>query len=101
MSGDSEQSVDVRICNETYRVRSGGDPEYVKQLAQYVDTRMNEVFESTPTVDSLKVAILVALNIADDYFSTREELNTLDETVRSKSEKMIALLEPFVNSSSP
>ena len=101
MSGDSDQSVEVSIYNETYRVRSGGDPEYVKQLAQYVDARMKEVFESTPTVDSLKVAVLVALNIADDYFSTKEELSTLDEAVRSKSENMIALLEPFVNSTSP
>ena len=101
MSGDSDQSVEVSIYDETYRVRSGGDPEYVKQLAQYVDVRMKEVFESTPTVDSLKVAVLVALNIADDYFSTKEELSTLDEAVRSKSENMIALLEPFVNSTSP
>lgn len=101
MVRDSDQSVDVRILSETYRIRSGGNPEYVKQLAEYVDMRMNEVSETTPTVDSLKIAILVALNIADDYFSAREELNSLDERIRSKSESMIALLEPIVNHTSP
>lgn len=101
MGEDSERITAVKIYNRTYQVRSGGDPEYVRQLAQYVDERMTEVFELTPTVDSLKVAILAALNIADEYFSAKQKLNTLEDAVAEGSEKMIGLLEPFDGAESP
>jgi cell division protein ZapA len=87
----------VRIYNQTYQIRSGDDPDYVERLAEYVNERMTEVSELTPTVDSFKVAVLSALNIADEYFSTKEKLNNFEEKVREKSEKMSKLLEPFVD----
>jgi cell division protein ZapA len=95
MSEESNQVTTVKIYNQTYQVRSGGDPEYIKRLAKYVDETMTDVFENTPSVDSIKVAVLAALNIADDYFSTQDELNTLEEAVSEKSEKLITLLEPL------
>jgi len=92
---DSNQVTTVKIYHQTYQVRSGDDPEYIKRLAQYVDETMTEVFESTSSVDSIKVAVLAALNIADDYFSTQDELNRLEEAVSEKSEKLITLLDPL------
>jgi len=94
---DSNQVTSVRIYNQTYQIRSGDDPDYVERLAEYVNERMTEVSELTPTVDSFKVAVLSALNIADEYFSTKEKLNNFEEKVREKSEKMSKLLEPFVD----
>ncbi len=101
MSEDSKQVTAVKIFNQTYQVSSGGDPEYVKQLARYVDKMMTDVFEKTPAVDSLKVAVLAALNIADECFSAQHQLETLDDTVTEKSEKMSTLLDPLVDSESP
>ena len=95
MGEDSNQVTTVKIYQQTYQVRSGDDPEYIKRLAQYVDETMTEVFESTSSVDSIKVAVLAALNIADDYFSTQDELNRLEEAVSEKSEKLITLLDPL------
>ena len=100
MSEDSKQVTAVKIFNQTYQVSSGDDPEYVKQLARYVDKVMAEVFENTPAVDSLKVAVLAALNIADECFAARQELETLDDTVTEKSEEIITLLDPLVGSRS-
>jgi cell division protein ZapA len=100
MGEDLDQVTTVTIYKQTYQIRSGGNPEYVKRLAQFVDERMTEVFEFTPTVDSLKVAVLAALNIADEYFSTNERLHVLEEKVRKKSEKMCTLMEPFLDSKS-
>ena len=99
MGEDSKQVTAVKIFNQTYQVSSGGDPEYVKQLARYVDQVMTEVFENTSAVDSLKVAVLAALNIADERFAARQQLETLDDTVTEKSEEMITLLDPLVGSS--
>jgi len=99
MGGDSKQVTAVKIFNQTYQVSSGDDPEYVKQLARYVDKVMTEVFENTSAVDSLKVAVLAALNIADERFAAQRQLETLDDTVTEKSEEMITLLDPLVGSS--
>ena len=99
MGRDSKQVTAVKIFNQTYQVSSGGAPEYVKQLARYVDKVMTEVFENTSAVDSMKVAVLAALNIADERFAAQRQLETLDDTVTEKSEEMITLLDPLVGSS--
>ena len=99
MGEDSKQVTAVKIFNQTYQVSSGGDPEYVKQLACYVDKVMTEIFEKTSAVDSVKVAVLAALNIADERFVAQRQLETLDDTVTEKSEEMITLLDPLVGSS--
>ncbi len=100
MGEDTKQVTAVKIFNQTYQVSSGDDPEYVKQLARYVDKVMTEVLEKTSAVDSLKVAVLAALNIADECFVARNQLETLDDTVTEKSEEMISLLDPLVGSRS-
>ena len=100
MGENSKQVTAVKIFNQTYQVSSGDDPEYVKQLARYVDKVMTEVSEKTSAVDSLKVAVLAALNIADESFVARNQLETLDDTVTEKSEEMISLLDPLVGSRS-
>jgi cell division protein ZapA len=61
----------VTIFGQTYHLRGGGDSKYLTELASVVDRKMREVVESTGTADSLKVAILAALNIADDFLQAR------------------------------
>src|SRR6187397_1787433 len=59
-------TIRVEIYNQTYNIRSDGDTEYIIQLAEFVDSRMREISSGTLTVDSLKVAILAALHVADE-----------------------------------
>lgn len=63
----SEQTIRVEIYNQTYSIRSDGDNAYIQDLARFVDSKMREISSGTMTVDSLKVAILAALHIADEY----------------------------------
>jgi cell division protein ZapA (FtsZ GTPase activity inhibitor) len=58
--------VQVEIYGQSYNLRGEGDTSYLQELASFVDRRMRDVAEATATVDSLKVAILTALNIADE-----------------------------------
>jgi cell division protein ZapA (FtsZ GTPase activity inhibitor) len=58
--------VQVEIYGQSYNLRGEGESGYIQDLASYVDRKMREVSEVTATVDSLKVAILAALNIADE-----------------------------------
>lgn len=89
----------VKIYNQTYGIR-GNDPDHIRRLADLVDKKMCEVAEYTPTVDSAKVAILAALNIADEYVSTRERLKQLEDQIVERSEQMNSMLEPCCKSAS-
>lgn len=65
--------VHVEIFGQTYAVRAGSDPGYVERLAAFLDERMKEVSRSSGGVDSLRVAVLTALNLADECFRLRRE----------------------------
>jgi cell division protein ZapA len=91
MGGSSEQVTRVTIFNRSYDL-VGEDVEYIRSLAELLDRRMSEVSESTPTVDSVKIAILAALNIAGDYVSTREKLDRLEKGVTERAERMLVRL---------
>src|SRR6201993_1748856 len=60
-------SVRVEIFDQAYNLRAGSDPEYILKLAEYVDTKMRAVASATNTIDTVRLAVLAALNIADEY----------------------------------
>ena len=62
----NHQSVRVEIFDQAYNLR-GSDAEYILKLAEYVDGKMRAVAEQTQTVDTARLAVLAALNIADEY----------------------------------
>ncbi len=68
MGAERQQThlVQVEIYGQSYNLRGEGEVGYMQDLAAYVDGKMREVADATATVDSLKVAILAALNIADE-----------------------------------
>jgi cell division protein ZapA len=95
---DTTSSVRVEIFDQAYNLR-GSDPDYILKLAEYVDGKMRAVAEQTHTVDTVRLAVLAALNIADEYHllkrnqdsGTIEYLkrannlaNALDEVLREK-----------------
>src|SRR5260370_5087673 len=67
MVKDAQNSgVRVEIFDQAYNLR-GSDPEYILKLAEYVDSKMRAVAEATNTIDTVRLAVLAALNIADEY----------------------------------
>jgi len=62
----TDHSVRVEIFDQAYNLR-GSDAEYIVKLAEYVDAKMRAVAEQTQTVDTARLAVLAALNIADEY----------------------------------
>jgi cell division protein ZapA len=65
--------VTVEIGGHRYPIRSGLDERYITELAAYVDQKMRAAVNASPESDMLGLAILVALNIADDYFRARQQ----------------------------
>ena len=70
---EKNDSTIVEIFGQTYNVRGEGDPEYLSELARFVDGRMREVAGQVATVDPMKIAILAALNIADEFSRYRKQ----------------------------
>ena len=65
--------VNVEIHGQRYAVRSELEPQYVGELASYVDDKMRQAARELSSADPLRVAVVAALNIADDLFNARAE----------------------------
>jgi len=89
----SEQTIRVEIYNQTYSIRSDGDNDYILELAEYVDRKMREISSGTLTVDFLKVAILAALHIADEYYQLKHSQAQTDAQLASRSAECSEMLD--------
>ncbi len=88
------QTVNVKIYNQTYSIRaSDGDVERTRSLAALVDHRMREIAKGALTADSLKVAILAAIHIADELGKAIDRFDELNKTINSHSQEFSALLD--------
>jgi cell division protein ZapA len=90
---DPGRVVPVEIHGQRYPIRSALDQDYVVRLASYVDEKMRAAAESTPTGDSLRLAVLAALNIADELFRCRDSNRTRDGRLAERAEELERLLD--------
>lgn len=91
---DDGRIVQVEIFGQQYPIRTTlQDEEYVKRIARYVDGKMREIHQSMRPDSSTKVAILTALNIADELFSERGEQDRTLADYRSKMNHYIEELD--------
>jgi cell division protein ZapA len=88
-----EQVVSVEISGQQYPIRTGLDPEYVTQIAAYVDERMRAVSDATPTGDVVRLAVLTALNIADELFRCREVSRARSGELAERAHELEALVD--------
>ncbi len=70
---EESRVIHVEIHGQQYPIRSGLDPAYVAELAAYVDTKMRLASRETTAGDTLKIAVLAALNIADECFRVQSD----------------------------
>jgi len=68
---DKSNLVHVEIFGQSYALRAGEDPAYIERIAGFVDKEMSEVGKLAGSVDSSRIAVLAALNIADQLFQAR------------------------------
>ena len=73
MNPKTTTTTDVEIFGSVYHVRGENKPEHLQEIAALVDRRMREVAGKVATVDTAKIAILAALNIADDLFRCKQQ----------------------------
>jgi len=89
----SESIVPVEIRGQRYPIRSNLDPRYVAELATYVDEKMRAAAESAPTTDALRLAVLAALNIADEYFRCQQNQEANTGALAERTQKLEQLVD--------
>ena len=90
------KSVRARIYDREYVLLTEGDPERLRALCAVLDERMHEVAKASGSVDTLKVAVLAALSIADDVRRAKDETMKLDDAVGKRAIACISMLDRFL-----
>src|SRR5215218_2854215 len=93
MDQHAARVVTVEIHGQQYPIRSGLDPAYVAELAAYVDEKIRLASRETPASDTLKVAVLAALNIADECFRLRDEERRHHDNVASRARELERMVD--------
>jgi cell division protein ZapA len=90
---DKADGVRVEIYDQAYSMRGQLDAEYIRELARVVDGKMRSIAANTRTVDSLRVAILAALNIADECHQLRAQVQQVEQRIGQCSNALEELTE--------
>lgn len=91
-NGNGNGSVRVEIFDQTYNLR-GSDSEYIQKLAEYVDTRMRQIAQQTSTIDSLRLAVLAALNIADELHVLKRKHESVTSDLKQRTSHLSGALD--------
>jgi cell division protein ZapA len=87
------ESIQVEIFGQMYTLKGGLDPDRVRELAAYVNARMKEVQKGTGVSDGYRVAILAALNIADELHRVKGQQDTLQKTATQTVGRLLELTQ--------
>jgi cell division protein ZapA len=85
--------VKVQIFGQTYTIHGELDAAYVQKLAAYVDEKMSAIADATSTIDTVKVAVLAALSIADELHTIQRDRGETDGLLREQAERCLTLVE--------
>ena len=83
----------VEIFGQEYKIKGAGDPEYIHMIAGYVDSKMREIAHSSGIMSQSRIAILAALNIADELHQERDEQNKARGRIADQAARLGEMLE--------
>jgi cell division protein ZapA len=88
-----KRSVSVQIAGVRYSLKTDEDERWVKSIAAFIDGKMRDVQKGTRTVDTQAVAVLTALQVAEELFAERRDTRELRKNIREKSQTLLDYLE--------
>jgi cell division protein ZapA len=90
---DEGRVVPVEIAGQRYPIRSSLDPEYVARLATYVDEKMRAAADTSPSGDSMRLAVIAALNVADELFRCRDASRARSGELAERAQELERLVD--------
>jgi cell division protein ZapA len=91
----------VEIQGQRYPIRSHLEPRYVQDLAAYVDRKMRAAAEVSPSSDYVGLAVLAALNIADEFFRARDQQSDDAASLTSRTRELERILDQALQLAAP
>jgi cell division protein ZapA len=88
-----KKSYEISIFNQKFVIKSDADERYVQKVADYLNKKMHEIVSNTKSVSSLRVALLAALNVADDFFKLRDRRKETCSLAEEKVKSLISLID--------
>lgn len=88
-----KKSYEVSILNQKFIIKSETDERYVQRVADYLNKKIHDIQAHTKSVSSLSVALLAALNVADDLFKLKEKRKDGNHVAESKIKDLISLID--------
>ena len=95
-TGDAPRVVTVEIMGQRFSIRSSLDTEYVNRLASYVDRKIQAATEHSTGGDTVRIAVLAAMNIADEYFRSRDTETSLEAALKTRAGEIERLVEAAI-----
>lgn len=96
-NANSKRKVEVLLMGQRFTVRSDRDEQYIERLSRLVNEQLDDIKRNTRTVSSHHVALLAALNIADELARTREQLAKAEELQALVAKKAHVTLQEVEN----
>ncbi len=87
----------VEIFGQEYKIKGVGDPHYIHRIAGYVDKKMREIAHSSGIMSQSRIAILAALNIADELHQEKEKEKNLQKEFGRKAARLGDLIEDKIS----
>lgn len=88
-----EQKTIVEIGGEEYTIKSDLPPDEIRRLAEYVDSKIQEIKFKAPNVPAVKIAVLASLHITEELFSTKKQLEQMNHLIEEETLDILKLLD--------
>lgn len=87
------EAVRVEILGNEYVLHSDAGEERVRQVAAFLNSKLNEVLSTTNTSSTLATAVLAALNITNELLQLQDQQNNLQQEIEAKTERLLNMIE--------
>ena len=88
-----KKEVEIKVMGQKFMVRSDSGDDYVNEVASFVDNKVTEIMKTSKSVASLNVAILAAMNIADEFLKYKAGKEKRFEEAQKKIKDLIELID--------
>ena len=93
------ETYEVKILGQRYKMKSEEGQEYIEKLAQFVNEKIKDIQKNTKNVAAQNLAVLAAINIADNLFKNQERENKAKREVRERIRRILKMIRKSDDSS--
>lgn len=85
--------MEIKIFGQQYKIKGDAPDEYLQEVAKYVEAKIKEIIEKSPSTAPLKATILAAMSIADELFRHRQDSEKMRKELEEKTEQLTSLFD--------